>query len=119
MTSSTNSNLTGLGCDIEEVRRFRARSFRSHTNFYHKIFTDKEIAYCLKYKDPYPHFAARFCAKEAVIKVLGKAVDFKNIEIINDSSTGAPRVIVKNCDFKISVSLSHMKEYAMAVACSF
>ena len=62
--------LQSIGTDIEEVSRFRNKKYSENKSFYKKIFTDDEIDYCLGKIDPYPHFTARFCAKEATIKAL-------------------------------------------------
>lgn len=108
----------GVGIDIEEVARFRACDPHTQKHFYQTIFTDKEIRYCMSKKDPYPHFTARFCAKEAVTKALGRTLfSLKDIEIINDAA-GRPlaRVKEKNTGYTVAVSLSHTKEYATAIA---
>ena len=112
------SHLKGVGIDIENVARFRACDSRTRKTFYQKIFTDAEIRYCMSKKDPYPHFTARFCAKEAVTKALGRTLfSLKNIEIANDAK-GRPSLCIKekNADYEVAVSLSHTKEYATAIA---
>ena len=111
-------HMKGVGIDIEEVARFRACDPQRQKTFYQKIFTDKEIRYCMSKKDPYPHFTARFCAKEAVTKALGRTLfSLKNIEITNDAK-GRPSVHIKekNADYEVAVSLSHTKQYATAIA---
>ena len=54
-------------------------------NFINKIFSKNEILYCKKKKNPFPFYAKRFAAKEALSKALGtgirKGIKFKNIEI--------------------------------------
>ena len=109
-----------IGVDIESVKRFRKQHYDRNKSFYENIFTDKEIKYCLSKADPYPHFTARFCAKEAVIKAIGGSVyRAKDIEIINDKK-GKPFVKLKTKNLKLKtkvlVSLSHTKEYAIAFA---
>lgn len=103
--------ITGIGIDIEDISRFRKLVFDKNKGFFDKIFTSKEIKYCLSKKDPYPCFAARFCAKEAFIKAIDeKVVDYKLIEI------GIDRV--KPCirwkDKTVFLSLSHEKDKAIA-----
>lgn len=108
--------ITGVGIDIESVERFRNRALATHPHFYEKIFTDKEIAYCKTHKDPYPHFAARFCVKEAAVKALGRTIDFKKMEVKNDAYTGAPSLFIKNANTVIvRISLSHTKDNAIAI----
>ena len=70
-----------VGIDLMEIKRFRNLPNEKHNSFYMKLFTNDELEYCLKYSDPYPHFAGIFAAKEAVIKCLEKKVYFKEIEI--------------------------------------
>lgn len=113
----TALNIRGVGIDIEEVARFRACHPAAKQRFYRAIFTQKEMQYCMSKKDPYPHFTARFCAKEAVTKALYKTrVSLKHIEIINDAQ-GRPQVnMKKNSNYIIEISLSHTKQYAIAIA---
>ena len=104
-----------IGVDLVEIKRFRKMPYKSNQSFYQKIFTAKEIKYCLSKADPYQHFAARFAAKEAVLKTLNQSVyRAKNIEIINDKD-GAP-VVKTGSRKKILISLSHSDEYAIAFA---
>lgn len=114
----TALSIKGVGIDIEEVARFRTCNPVAKKSFYRAIFTQKEMRYCMSKKDPYPHFTARFCAKEAVIKAFhGTHVDLKHIEIINDAE-GRPRVNIKekNNNYMIEISLSHTKQHAIAIA---
>ena len=54
--------------------------------FLHRVFTDGEIAYCKRHRDPVPSLAARFAAKEATMKALGtghsRGVLWKDIEVV-------------------------------------
>lgn len=103
--------IINIGVDIEDISRFSKLEYEENKNFYEKIFTDKEIDYCLKRPNPYQHFAARFCAKEAFIKAFSKKkIDYKSIEIkIKDDK---PYIEwVKN---KVFVSLAHEKDKAIA-----
>ncbi len=118
-------SVLGIGNDIIEIERVR-KSIATHgQRFLKKIFTSGEQAYCLKHKDPAPHFAGRFCAKEAVAKALGtgfgKHASWLDIEILNDSK-GKPvvhfcRMGEKGYDqSSILVSISHCKLYVTAFA---
>lgn len=108
-----------IGVDIEEVARFRKIDRARDRQFLEKIFTARELDYCFSKKDPAPHLAARFCAKEAVIKALAsvkiKTVLYRNIEIVNETD-GAPkaRLLTKDQIYKINVSISHTTDYAIA-----
>lgn len=112
------------GVDIIEIKRIKESVCKYKEHFLERVFTAKEIAYSKDKHYKFSHLAARFCAKEAVMKALGMSLDFKNIEIINDKA-GAPQVklygrankAAKGKKMKnIQVSLSHCKEYAVAVA---
>jgi len=121
--------ITGIGVDIESIDRFRNLPFESNKKFYRKIFTSLEIEYCLKKKDPYSHFAARFAAKESAIKALGKEkkYSYSEIEIRNDSK-GRPNLYFFNKDNKSEeskyspentfLSISHCDNYAIAFVIS-
>jgi len=103
-----------LGVDIEEINSFRKMVYGANKNFYGKVFTSREIKYCLSKKDPYPNFAARFAGKEAVIKATsGKIFGMKRIEIINGKD-GSPKVKI-NLKGRILISLSHTDNNALAV----
>ncbi len=117
--------IKGLGIDIIEVERIKRIIKKWQGNFLNKIFTQKEINYCEKSKNYDQHFAARFAAKEAVVKMLGTGfqnISWKEIEIINNKK-GKPQVNLykkakKHADNSginiIHISLSHQKEYAIA-----
>lgn len=100
-----------IGVDIENISRFKQLPFSSNQEFYKKIFTPKEIEYCLSKAEPYQHFAARFCAKEAFIKANNETItDIASIEIT--SNKGKPELYYKGKIFPIS--LSHDKDQAIA-----
>ena len=103
---------TVVGCDIEENSRFKDKS----EAFYDKIFTPAEITYCRLKPNPEQHFAVRYCAKESVVKALRQLgiekFHYKDIEIIKDGDV--PR-IVNMKGFEISCTLSHVREYSMAM----
>ena len=109
----------GQGIDIIEVERISKAVKRWGDDFLKHVFTDQEIAYARKRRFPDQHFAARFAAKEAVLKALGENSDvgWKDIEIINQHS-GKPSCIIHKKDFKqkILLSMSHTEHYAVASA---
>jgi len=61
----------GIGTDIVEIKRVRDAVERWGKRFLKKIFTENEISYCYKKKDPFLHLAVRFAEKEALIKAIG------------------------------------------------
>lgn len=106
-----------VGTDIVDVARFRQRPFKQNINFYENVFSKGEIAYCLSMPDPSPHFAARFAAKEAVIKAVPalKNADLSTIEICRGAASVSVRLNRKGVRAKdVSVSLSHIGDYALA-----
>lgn len=124
--SSNQLPVQGIGTDIIEIQRIKEAIDRHGERFIDRIFTPKEKAYCLRYKNAMPHFAGRFAAKEAVLKALGTGlkpeVTWKEIEIINDAQ-GKPEVILsarlqKHTLFvsHIFLSISHCDAYATATA---
>ena len=108
-----NLKNSSIGVDIEEINRFSKKKYNKNKLFYNKVFTDNEIQYCLKKVNPYPHFTARFCAKEAAIKALKDSkILLKDIEIRME---GNFPVLCLPKNKKGIVSLSHSKEFAIAV----
>ena len=104
--------IKGIGVDLENISRFKNKPFNKNKNFYKRIFTKKEIEYCLKKPNPYQHFTARFCAKEAFIKALNNDIkSYKSIEI--EAKNKKPLLRWKGKSFL--VSMSHDKEKAIAV----
>jgi len=115
----------GLGTDIIEIERVRKSIERHGQHFLNRLFSQKEQDYCYKFKDPVPHFAGRFAAKEAIVKALGTGfgaqVSWLDLEVLQDER-GKPIVhlseeILKISDGgKILVSISHCEAYAVAMA---
>jgi holo-[acyl-carrier protein] synthase len=114
----SNSPILGLGTDIIEIERIKDSLAKFGASFYTKLFTQREIDYCLSHKDPAPYFAGRFAAKEAIAKALGcgfgKDLSWHDIEIVNNN-LGKPEVLIKNNN-QIIVSISHCRTYATATA---
>jgi len=107
----------GIGIDVVEINRFQEKPFESNKNFYKKIFFDSEIKYCLKQKNSYQSFAAKFAIKESVIKSINKKISFLNI--LTDHKNSKPTVkLVKNLLYDFLVSVSHEKSYIIAVVVS-
>ncbi|MBO5348687.1 MAG: holo-ACP synthase [Clostridia bacterium] len=113
-----------IGNDIIETERIKKLCEKYNEKFKNKVFTNKEIEYCeSKGINKYQSYAGRFAAKEAIFKAISSKlnnkyqINWKDIEIINNSS-GKPHVNLNNVDFieDIDISISHVKEYAMATA---
>lgn len=110
--------IKGIGIDIVDIQKLKRTCRKWNDSFLHKVFSRKEIDYCFAKKNPYPHLAARFACKEAVIKALGKNIGFKNIEVEN-LETGKPLCKINDREYRkytVMVSLSHLEKYATSVA---
>ena len=111
----------GIGTDIIEISRIE-KAINQTALFKKKVYTEKEIEYIEKKKEPYASYAGRFAAKEAVSKALGTGVrgfSLSDVEILNDE-LGKPNVILYNeilkhaKDLQIQISISHSREYAVS-----
>ncbi len=64
----------GIGIDVCKVERIAESLQRFGERMERRLFTADELAYCRGFKDPMPHLAARFAAKEAASKALGTGI---------------------------------------------
>lgn len=110
-----------VGIDLVEVSRIEGL-FCQHESFLNRIYTPREVEYCLSKRNKYQHLAARFATKEAVVKALGRGMKWKDIELLNDPS-GRPYLTLygrakelaeKRGISRWDVSVSHTKDYAVA-----
>lgn len=115
------------GIDLVHVARLRT-AIEENPGFEEAVFTRGERAYCRRRADPYPHFAARFAAKEATLKALGRGLspdgpDAALLEIEVVRGEGPPRLrlfgrILRLSErlgpFEPAVSLSHSEDLAVA-----
>ena len=111
---------TGIGIDVIEIERIE-RALERRPRLRERLFTPEELAYADARARPGRHLAARFAAKEAVIKALGaERVGPGSIEVV--AGAGAPTVRLSGAAAEaaggreISVSLTHSRETAAAVA---
>lgn len=86
--------IIGLGFDATDIPRVREVFTRYGDRFLRRVFTDAEIAYCMRQRDPVPSLAGRFASKEATMKALGtghsRGVLWKDIEVLRHG--GPPRL---------------------------
>ncbi|CAN5377703.1 holo-ACP synthase [soil metagenome] len=79
-------DIIGLGFDTTDIPRIAATYKRYGERFLRRIYTDGEIAYCMRRRDPVPSLAGRFASKEAAMKALGtghsQGVLWKDIEVV-------------------------------------
>lgn len=117
----------GIGIDITEVLRIQNQITKASNSFIKRVFTEKEIAYCeSKLRNKAQNYAARFAAKEAFFKAIGtgwrNGLSWKDIEVVNDE-LGKPNIVlygkskrfIEENMLKIHISLSHIKDMAVAV----
>lgn len=114
----------GVGVDLCEVDRLRASMTRT-PGLRDRLFTAGEQAYCEKRRDPGERYAARFAAKEAVLKSMGVglgACALRDIEVVSASS-GAPSLVLHDTAAKLAdehgvtawrISLTHTATLAQA-----
>lgn len=112
--------ILGVGTDIVETERIRDIMEREES-FAQRVFTPVELEYSLGKESKYLHLAARFAAKEAVAKALGRSFSWLDVEVVNDA-LGKPTVKLHGQakgvagNAKVYLSVSHTKNYASAVA---
>lgn len=116
--------ILGVGYDLVEVERIRAALARSATGsrFRSRVFTSDEIAYCERRRNAAESYAARFAAKEATVKALGRSCAWLEVEVVR--SDGAPSLVLHGRALafataqgisRMHVSLTHTTGLAGAV----
>ncbi len=120
--------LLGFGVDIVDIGRIESMRKRQGDRFLKRVYTPKELDYCMKMKFPDQHLAARFAAKEAVSKAfttgIGEHFDWKSIGVIVgerrqpeiELDEKAGRFMETLGGKRISISLSHSEKMAIAIA---
>ena len=120
--------IIGLGFDATEIPRIAATIERYGERFTHRIFTDGEIAYCMRRRHPAIHFAGRFASKEAAMKALGtghsQGVLWRDIEVVRQPGGppqlklhgGAARRFAKIGGQTSQLSITHTDTLAFAQA---
>jgi holo-[acyl-carrier protein] synthase len=118
----------GIGIDLVPIPRMREIMARWQERFLARVFTADEIAYCRRRKDPVPHFAARFAAKEAGLKALGTGlrlgVSWRELEVRRERG-GPPTLVLRGRSRELArarggdrmlLALTHDGDYAIAQA---
>jgi holo-[acyl-carrier protein] synthase len=119
----------GIGIDIVNIARIDQVIHRWGDKFLCRTFTQREIEYCSSKISPKQHYGARFAAKEAVFKALGtgwnSGVGWLDVEVCINPDSGQPsislsgkclKILGELSSFRVLISLSHDKEYAIAQA---
>ncbi len=118
--------IVGMGVDIAEVGRIQAAIEKRGAAFLQRIYTQKEIAYCERFKNKFERYAGRFAVKEAAMKALGTGwrhgVRWVDLEVVREKS-GRPTLMMAGEAAKIAsrlgvkniaVSITHTAEQALA-----
>ncbi|MBI2877741.1 MAG: holo-ACP synthase [Candidatus Tectomicrobia bacterium] len=120
--------IVGMGTDLIEIDRMRQALARRGERLRQRLFTDREIAYCQAKRDPYPHYAARFAAKEAFFKALGSGwrggLRWNEVEVVR-TEMGKPTLALAGRvhqwaeargiqEGNVQLSLTHSRDYALS-----
>jgi holo-[acyl-carrier protein] synthase len=110
----------GVGIDIVDIARVGEALTRT-PRLVSRLFTAAEREYCGARHHRHQHFAARFAAKEAIAKAIGRPLRWQEVEITNDE-LGKPEAVFSGraraalAGRRVLISLSHSGDYATAVA---
>jgi holo-[acyl-carrier protein] synthase len=114
--------MTGVGIDVLEIARLE-RALERHPRLAKRVFTPGELAYAGDRVRPGRHLAARFAAKEAVVKALGLggALGLGEVEIEAGEPPcvglhGRTAAAARAQGVELIVSLTHSRDTAAAVA---
>ncbi len=113
-----------IGIDLSEVDRIARLIDRYGERFIHRVFTEREIAYCQPRANASHSYAARFAAKEAVFKATGlglsMGMSWRDVEVVNDRR-GKPSVNLfgvaaqRLAGKKVHISITHAAQYAVVM----
>lgn len=118
--------IAGLGTDLARIGRFARLLTEKRAGVLQRIFTSGEREYALAKKDPAPHLAARFAAKEAFLKALGlglrEGLSWHDVEVVRDRlgkpslhlSGRAAEILAERGIATAHLSYSHDGDYAVA-----
>jgi holo-[acyl-carrier protein] synthase len=111
---------SGVGIDLLEIDRLE-RALERHPRLAERVFTAAERDYAAERARPARHLAARFAAKEAVVKALGLSGGFglREVEVLAGEP---PTVRLSGRAAEVAgaagldISLTHSRDFAAAVA---
>lgn len=117
--------IIGIGTDLVRSERFR-KFLNPDNKVLVRIFSEEERSYSLKKRDPIPHLAARFAAKEAFLKALGTGLrdglSWQQVSVVLDP-LGCPSLVLSGRAVELMtlcgarqahLSYSHDGDYAVA-----
>jgi holo-[acyl-carrier protein] synthase len=111
---------SGLGIDLLEIDRLE-RALERHPRLAARVFSEAEREYAAARARPGRHLAARFAAKEAVMKALGLRGGFGlgEVEVVAGEPPAvrlSGRAAEAGEGLDVKVSLTHSRDFAAAVA---
>lgn len=128
MAAKSDTPQVGLGVDVVDISRME-RIIKRSPAFIERVFSEAERSYCNKNALASAHYAARFAAKEAVVKALGTGfsdgIVVRDVEIVH-TAHGRPVVALHGraqeiaderhiCEIPVSLSFTHSHAVACAV----
>ncbi len=117
----------GIGVDMLEISRME-RVMERRPSFLTRVFTEEERAYCERCARPAEHYAARWAAREAVVKALGcgfgNGVGIRDVSVTRDErgavrarlTGGAAKVAMEKGVVEVALSISYTRDVAVANA---
>jgi holo-[acyl-carrier protein] synthase len=128
LTGASLGNVAGAGIDAVELDRFR-QSLSRTPGLLERLFSPAERDYAFEMIDPTERLAARFAAKEAVMKAMGVGLwtfKLRDVEVARRSN-GSPFLVLHGkaaelartlgiCDWVLSITHTDLTAYALAVA---
>ena len=120
--------IIGIGTDIVECLRVGRMIERHGELFLTRVYTQREIRFCQSRKRAMEHFAARWAAKEAILKAMGtpwrRGMEWTDLEIVEEPGAvphvllaGATRDLAQTLRIgDILLSMAHCRAYATAYA---
>ncbi len=117
--------ILGTGIDLVDIKEIKRAIGKWGKRFEQKIFTPRELNYCYERSTPFQHLAARFAAKEAFLKALGRpersGIRWTEIQINNQEGgqpfyrfSGFAASLMNKQGFKPFLTISHSGNYALA-----
>src|SRR5262245_10264231 len=89
--------ILGMGTDIVECLRVGRMIERHGELFLGRVYTEREVRFCQSRRRATEHFAARWAAKEAVLKALGqpwrRGVEWTDVEVVQEAGA-SPEVVL-------------------------
>lgn len=110
--------VVGVGIDMVKTEKLREAIQKWGKDFINRVFNKEELEKISQGKIYYQRLAARFAAKEAIIKAISKSypLALKDIMILNKDN-GAPFcTFKKNINLNVFLSITHIEDYAVACA---